>query len=157
MKNHSLNEIKKELQFLDAPKLIDLLLVISKYKKDNKELLAYLLFEAENEDIFLNTIKREMDQLFDEINPTNSYLAKKSLRKILKFTNKFIKFSGKKTAEIELLLHFYKNLNTGTLDFKNSVTLQNLQMRLSHKITKSISQLHEDLQYDYRKLFEQIH
>ena len=111
MKNHSLNEIKKELQFLDAPKLIDLLLVISKYKKDNKELLAYLLFEAENEDIFLNTIKREMDQLFDEINPTNSYLAKKSLRKILKFTNKFIKFSGKKTAEIELLLHFYKNLN----------------------------------------------
>ena len=48
MKFASLSEIRKELQMLPPKRLQELCLRIARYKKENKELLAFLLFEDDN-------------------------------------------------------------------------------------------------------------
>ena len=40
--------IKKELHHLSSDKLMELCLRLSRFKKENKELLTYLLFESHN-------------------------------------------------------------------------------------------------------------
>ena len=64
MKAASINEIKKELIELDSKTVQDLCMRLAKYKKENKELLTYLLFEAHDEAAFVNNVKTEMDELF---------------------------------------------------------------------------------------------
>ena len=43
MKAASLRDIKSELQFKSKDELMELCLLMTKFKKDNKELLTYLL------------------------------------------------------------------------------------------------------------------
>ena len=49
MKAFSLNELKNELSTLSPAKVLALCMRLAKYKKDNKELLTYLLFHAHDE------------------------------------------------------------------------------------------------------------
>ena len=46
---YGLQDIKKEIQHLRPEQLAELCLRLARYKKENKELLAYILFEADNE------------------------------------------------------------------------------------------------------------
>ena len=48
MKPEKLTGIKKELSGLSVQQLTDICLRLAKYKKDNKELLNYLLFDADD-------------------------------------------------------------------------------------------------------------
>ena len=48
MKAATLNEIKQELTNLPSTRVLDLCLRLGRFKKENKELLTYLLFEAHN-------------------------------------------------------------------------------------------------------------
>ena len=82
MKAASINEIKQELNMVAPARLLELCLRLAKYKKDNKELLSYLLFEAHDESAYIQSIKDEVDDQFAGINHSNAYFAKKSLRKI---------------------------------------------------------------------------
>ena len=50
MKTASIQELKQELQATSQTKLLDLCLRLAKFKKENKELLTYLLFEAHDEE-----------------------------------------------------------------------------------------------------------
>ncbi len=67
MKSASVSEIKKELQTLNQQQLINHCMRMVKYKKDNKELLNYLLFESSDEDVFVKNMKHDIDCLFEEI------------------------------------------------------------------------------------------
>ena len=49
MKAATVHEIKVELSTLKAAELVDLCLRLTKFKKENKELLTYLLFEGHDE------------------------------------------------------------------------------------------------------------
>ena len=93
---------------------------------------------------------------FTEINKTNLYFAKKSIRKILRTTGKYIKYTASKEMEIELLLHFCDTLNSSGIPFQKSTALANLYQAQLKKVSKIISALHEDLQYDYRKMLKQL-
>ena len=97
----------------------------------------------------IEAIKSEMDQQFIEINQSNIYFAKKSVRKIVRATNKFIRISGVKQTEVELLLHFCKQLVESGIPLNNSLALMNIYFRQMQKIKKVLHTLHEDLQYDY--------
>src|SRR4051794_29756433 len=97
-----IQEIKKELRTLDAASLQELCMRLAKYKKENKELLNYLLFEAHNERAYIENIKEELSELFKAVPCSNVYYIKKSLRKILRFANRQIKYSGIKQTELEL-------------------------------------------------------
>jgi hypothetical protein len=83
------------------------------------------------------------------INKSNIYFARKSVRKILKMTNKYIRFSGIKQTEVELLMYFCRKLIQSRLGMKESTALMKLFAAQMQKITKAISMLHEDLQFDY--------
>src|SRR4051812_46346301 len=106
MKAASIHEVKKELSELSPAKVKELCLRLAKYKKENKELLTYLLFEAHNERDYIENLKKEIDSLFEEINTDNLYYAKKGIRKTLRITNKFIRYSGIKETEVEVLIYF---------------------------------------------------
>jgi len=156
MKSATVFEIKDELQQLPPGKLVDLCLRLVKFKKENKELLTYLLFEAHDLDTYIGMVKTETTDEFSGINSSNLYFAKKSIRKILRNINKYIRYTGSKQAEIELLLFYCKTLNESGIPFKRSPALVNLYEGQLKKIKKAIETLHEDLQYDYNRELENL-
>ena len=76
---------------------------------------------------------------------------KKSIRKILRQTNKHIRYTGSKNMETELTLHFCGCLRNSGIDIKSSTALTKLYERQIARAQKLIAHFHEDLQYDYRK------
>ena len=101
LKAASLQEIKSELSALAVADLRKICLRLAKHKKENKELMSFLIFEAQDPETFTNKVKEEIDRLFPEINTSNLYLAKKGLRKILRIANKNIHIADKKENEAE--------------------------------------------------------
>ncbi len=156
MKAATINEIKQELNAVAPAKLLELCLRLAKYKKENKELLTYLLFEAHDEAAFIEMVKQDMEEQFAAINHSNLYFAKKSLRKILRITAKYIRHTGSKQAEVELLLHFCRTLVNSPIPIQKNTVLNNLYQFQLKKIAKVIDTLHEDLQYDYLKELEKL-
>lgn len=157
MKSGSLSEIKKELHELEPAKLAELCIALAKYKKDNKEYLDYLLFESHDKIGFVTQVKQEVDLQFAELNSgTNLYYAKKSLRKILRIINKYIKYIGDKAASVELHIYFCAKLKASKIPIEKSARLVNLKAGELKKIKVLIDSLHEDLQYDYLKDLEEI-
>ena len=156
MKVATINEIKQELNATAPAKLLELCIRLAKYKKENKELLTYLLFEAHDESAYIESIKREIDAQFADINQSNLYFAKKSLRKILRTTAKHIRHTGSKQAEVELLLYFCNRLLHSAIPIRKSTVLINLYQFQLKKIAKVIATLHEDLQYDYLKELKKL-
>ena len=110
MKPAGVKAIKEELKLRSREELIELCLNLSKFKKENKELLTYLLFEADDENYFIQGIKEEIKTQFEEVNRKSYYYVKKSIRKILRNTKKNIRYSKKKQTEVELILFFCKML-----------------------------------------------
>ena len=151
MKTASIAEIKKELSVIDKPRLISICLRLGKFKKENKELLTYLLYESENEDRYLVSIKDEVEHQFNIMNRRSIYYTKKSLRKILRYLDKTIRFSGIKESEVELRIHFCKLIKEANIPLWRSRVLSNMYDGQLKKIKKALSTLHEDLQYDYEE------
>jgi hypothetical protein len=115
-----------------------------------------LLFEAIDEKNYVDGIKKEIDEQFEGMNKSNSYYAKKTLRKILRFTNRFIKYSGSKQTEVDLLIYFCLKMKRSGLPIHSNTVLSNLYQRQTQKIKKSLSTLHEDLQFDYHDDLESL-
>ncbi|MBS1565469.1 MAG: hypothetical protein JST39_13850 [Bacteroidetes bacterium] len=151
MKTASVNEIKQALGAVPQAKLVQLCLRLAKFKKDNKELLTYLLFEADDETAYINSVKQEMDELFAGVNTSHVFFAKKTVRKILRVANKHIRYIGSAQAETELLLHFCSGLKATGLPLHKNTVLANLYQGQWKKMYKALESLHEDLQYDYMK------
>jgi hypothetical protein len=150
LKSASVNDIKKELHFLENSELITLCLQLTKYKKDNKEFLDYLLFHSNNLPEFTNSIKEEIDILMKEVSSySNLHNVKKGLRKILKLITKYSKYINSKATSVELLIHFCKQLKKSGIPYKNSQLLVNMYAMQLKKIEKLITELHEDYQMDY--------
>ena len=145
----SLSELKKELKLLDDHKLLDICLRLARHKKENKELLHYLLLEAENEAFYIQQVKDDIIDVLASVNTSSFFLAKKTIRKTLRLVTKQIRFSGKKETEVEVLIFFCEQLMTLDIQMKESKVLMNLFENQVKKIEKAISGLHEDLQYDY--------
>ncbi len=153
---YGLQDIKKEIQHLSNPQVVELCLRLARYKKENKELLAYLLFEADNEAAFIEKIKAEVGFMFSQL-PSQSYMAAKALRKILRLISKYTKFIGSKQAEIELLLNFCYNYLQYTDKRTSYKPLRLILVRQLEKIRGLIQKLDEDLQFDYTQDYNQLH
>ena len=156
MKAASVKDIKQELSSRSAKELLELCLRLSKFKKENKELLTYLLYESSNEATYIEGIKSEMDQAFLEINTKSYFYIKKSVRKILRNIKKYVRYSTKKETEVELLIYFCTELKNMSPSIHNNVTLQNIYNRQILSIKKTLQSLHEDLQYDFGKELEAL-
>jgi hypothetical protein len=149
MKAVTLKELKLELDNLSPNELRELCLRLSKFKKENKELLTYLLFESSDESSYINGIKEDMDFQFAQINRKSYYYIKKSVRKILSTTRKYIRYSKKKETEIELLIYFCIKLKKFSPSIYKSKALHNIYLRIIDSVVIKLASVHEDLQYDY--------
>ena len=156
MKSASLNELQKELINQPSKKLIELCLRLAKHKKENKELLTYLLFEADDEEAYIRGVKSEVDLQFSEMNKSNLYIAKKSIRKILRMINKFIKYSQQKQTDVELRIYYCRKLRESGIKIEKSPVLVNLYNNQLMKINAAVSKMHEDLQFDYKREVEEL-
>ena len=151
MRSSSIHEIKQELVSLKAAELNALCLRLARFKKDNKELLTYLLFESHDVEAYTESVKQNMSEAFKEVNTTNLYFTKKNLRRILRQINKHIKYTGNKQTEAILLIHFCTLLKTSGIPFQKSTALKNIYLQQLKKVNIVIATLHEDLQYDLVK------
>ena len=156
MKAATIHEIKLELNASSTARLTELCLRLAKLKKENKELLTYLLFEAHDEANYIREVKTEIDEQFNEINRSNLYFARKSLRKILRTTVKYIRNTGSKQAKAELLIYFCNKLSHSGIPMGKSTAISNLYQAQVTKISRVISTLHEDLQYDYLRELKKL-
>ena len=156
MTEKEIKELKQELKHLTNSELIDVCLKLSKFKKENKELLTYELFEASNEEGFITSVKSEADALFKTINTNSYFYIKKSVRKILRMLKTNIRYSKNKETEIELLLYFCQKMTEIRPSIKNSVVLKNIYAREKTAISKKMLLLHEDLQYDFNEALNKL-
>ncbi|APZ47881.1 hypothetical protein BW723_16965 [Polaribacter reichenbachii] len=156
MKAVTIKQLKDELSHKSADELKELCLHLSRFKKENKELLTYLLFESHNEEGYIQSIKDQMDEQFSDINTKSYFYIRKSVRKILSLTKKFIRYSKKKETETELLLYFCKKLKEMKPSINRSQRLQNVFDAQVRMINKAIEKLHEDLQYDYQLELDEL-
>lgn len=157
MKAVSLNELKKELQEIPAKQLVELCAALAKYKKDNKEFLSYLLFEAHNKPAFVAEIKIEITNHINELkNQPNLYYVKKGLRKLLRIIIKYSKYIGDKATSADLLICFCSNLKQSGIPYHKSQLIVNMYEQQLKKISALVSSLHEDLQMDYARDIENL-
>jgi len=156
MKAATVKELKTELNNCSQQELIQLCLRLSRFKKENKELLTYLLYEASDEDHYIQEVQQEITKEFGLINTSSYYYIKKSVRKIVRICKKYIRYSGKKETEVEILIHFCKELKKMRPSIKNNRVLSGIYDRQILSIKKIIPKLHEDLQYDYSLMVETV-
>jgi hypothetical protein len=149
MKAVTVKELRQELNNRAPKELLELCLRLSKFKKENKELLTYLLFESSDEALYIESVKREIDRQFEQVNKRSYYFIRKNVRKILLNIRKYIRYSPKKKTEIDLLIYFCVKLKKFTPSIQKNARLRNLYNGQIETIRKKVSFLHEDLQYDY--------
>ena len=156
MKSASLAQIRKELKTLSREEVAELCEKLIEYKRDNKELLNYLLFESVDEDAYVEAIKQDVSEAFSATNTSGFYLAKKSIRRALRIANKYIKYSDQPETELDVLLHFCEELKALDMNLKRSKVLVNLYERQLVKINDVYSDLHEDLQFEFKNRVEAV-
>lgn len=149
MKAVTIKELKQELENIPPKELRELCLRLSRFKKENKELLTYLLFESSDELSYVESVKKEIDLQFEQINKKSYYFIKKCVRRILRNIRKYIRYSQKKQTEVDLLIYFCAKLKKLSPSIQKNTGLRNLYARQIETIRKKVSCLHEDLQYDY--------
>lgn len=154
MKSASLAHIRKELKTLSREEVLELIDKLAKYKRDNKELLSYLLFDSFDEDAYVERIKDDVSEAFAATNTRGFYLAKKSIRRALRIANKYIKYSDVAETELDVLLHFCEEMKALDMNFKRSKVMLNLYERQLVKIQDIYSDLHEDLQFEFKARIE---
>jgi membrane-anchored protein YejM (alkaline phosphatase superfamily) len=157
MKAVSLSELKKELQEIPQKELIELCVTLAKYKKDNKEFLSYLLFEAHDKDTFVNEVKAEIDEQMTMLQAQpNLYFVKKGLRKMLRIITKYNKYINDKALSADLLIYFCSKLKHSGIPYYKSRLILNMYEQQLKKINTLINSLHEDLQQDYLRDLEKL-
>jgi len=156
MKAVTVKEISGELLNLSPKELRDLCLRLARFRKENKELMTYLLFEAADEEAYIESVKKEIDIQFGKVNRNSYYFIKKGVRRILVNTRKFIRYSHNKKTEIDLLIYFCTKLKKFTPSVKGNTALRNLYLKLVAEIRKKLGSLHEDLLYDYEMELEAL-
>lgn len=78
MAKPAIKNIKPELEQLTQKELVQICLRLAKYKKDNKELLDYLLFGSTDEEGYINEVKNELESYFEDVHAGNIFYAKKN-------------------------------------------------------------------------------
>jgi hypothetical protein len=157
MKAVSLNELKKELQEIPTKELVELCVTLAKYKKDNKEFLSYLLFEAHDKTSFINEVKAEIDEHMTLLqSQPNLYFVKKGLRKLLRAITKYNKYINDKALSVDLHIYFCSKLKQSGIPYNKSQLIVNMYEQQIKKINTLINSLHEDLQQDYLRDLENL-
>ena len=155
MRVEKLSDIKKELRSLNSDTLVEVCLRLAKYKKDNKELLSYLLYDVDSPLAYAEEVKSSLQISFDGLS-RSAYTSTKELRKILRLLSKHAKYTASKEVELELLLWFCTNFLEYADTRSSHKPLLTIFFRQLEKIKRILPKLHEDLQFDYSKSYNDV-
>jgi hypothetical protein len=156
MQAASVETIKAELRQLPPKEVLDLLLRLARFKKENKELLTYLLFESADEAGYIEQIKAEIKEELEKIDGLPAYQYKKQFRKIQRKINKPIKYTSSKTAAVELYMHMVNIINEKKKTIFIRAFLEKNLVQYISKIEKLLPGISDDLAHDIRRQLEQI-
>lgn len=152
-----LQEVKKELTELSQKELVELCLALAKYKKDNKEYLGFLLFEAHDKPAFIREVKNGIDLHFEElVKQPNLYYVKKGLRKQLRLLTKYSKYVGDKALSADMLIYFLQKLKRSGIPYHKNKLIVNLYAQQLKKINSLVNSFHEDLRADYTNDLDEL-
>lgn len=152
-----LQEVKKELTELSQKELVELCLALAKYKKDNKEYLGFLLFEAHDKLAFIREVKNGIDLHFEElVKQSNLYYVKKGLRKQLRLLTKYSKYVGDKALTADMLIYFLQKLKRSGIPYHKNKLIVNLYAQQLKKINSLVHSFHEDLRADYTNDLDEL-
>lgn len=156
MKSASISTLEKELHTLDKQDVVSICIQLAKYRKENKELLNFLLFESANRENYIERILVELEESFFTINRKSSYTTKKGLQKVVRLLNKHVKQNASPQAEIQLRTWFCQKVKKARIDLDMDQVISNLYYREVEKIKTVFFKLHEDLQGDFRSSLEEL-
>lgn len=155
MDTASIKQLKDTLSTLGREELTGLLLRMVKFKKENKELLTFLLYEAGDLDAYVYEISQEIKDEFENYRLKTAYYKRKGCRRILRILKKYIKYAADKEVEVRLLLA-YVSMVAESKTFIADRVIQKIAFRQLLLAEKSIVKLHEDLQYEYKLELEEL-
>lgn len=156
MKGASIAELRKELKQRSREELFEYCLTLARYKVESKELLTYLVFESDDENSYIESVKSYIDIEFATINTASYHYIKKSVRKILRQVKRYIRYSKQKETETSILLHFCECLADLEPNIFENTVLTNMYNKQKEMATKAMYKLHEDLQYDYKLILQEM-
>lgn len=149
MKAATISQLKKELVKLDHEELLDVCVRLAKFKVESKELLTYLLMKADDEIGYAEELCDEIDELLS----TPGKIHKKTLRKVVRWMNKCLRFSGDKETELQVRIHFCRRIKEKRISFGDCRVSENIYATQLKKIDKAIEKVHPDLQFDFKQRF----
>lgn len=147
MKAAKISELKKELAKLDYDDLFDVCVRLAKFKVESKELLTYLLTKAGDELGYADELCDEIDLNLSE----PGRIHKKTLRKLVRWMDKCLCFSGDKETELQVRIHFCRRIWDKRIRFGGCRVSENMYATQLRKISKAIEKVHPDLQFDYNQ------
>lgn len=146
MKAATISQLKKELVKLDHDDLLGVCIRMARFKVESKELLTYLLLKADDEIGYANELCQEIDELLS----VPGRIHKKTLRKVVRWMDKTLRFSGNKETELQVRIHFCQRIKDKRISFGNCRVSENMYATQFKKINKAIDKVHPDLQFDYK-------
>jgi hypothetical protein len=156
VKAATIDEIKKELQQLPPKKAVELVLRLARFKKENKELLSYLLFEAGDTAGYIQSIEIQIKEQLGELSSARSPDQKKGSRRILRLINRQAKYIGTKEAHVQML-HFFCVQFAEIFGYPNlSTPLTTIFLQQVNKISKLLAEVDEDLRHDYERWLQNL-
>ena len=75
---------------------------------------------------------------------------KKTLRKIIRWMNKCLRFSGNKETESQVRVHFCQALKQSETPFRKTKVMTNMYTGQLKKIHQALSKLHDDIRADFQ-------
>ena len=151
-----IKNIKEELQQLSHKELLDFSLRILKYKKENKELAYYLLFEKQDEDGYAQKIINILKDELTTINFSRTFFARKGFKRVNRLAAKYLKYSGDTESAIKVYLFLAKEIAAAGKIYRLTSLTGKLVEQHNLRTKKMIASLHEDLQFDYENLINNI-
>ncbi len=150
-----LSDLKKELSELSKPDLIKLCLRVAKLKRENKELLAYLIFDADDPLFYAQKLKPELVDIFT-LPFQHPYYLTKSIRKSLRIVSKYYRFTSNKQGETELLLYLVEQFHEHwRAEFKYQA-LAKVIFRCLDKAQSNLKRIDEDYRADFEQPLQKL-
>jgi hypothetical protein len=149
MKPATLPQLQKELSHMSQQELLSICIKLAKYKKENKELLNFLIYGAHDRKEYFSGVKESLEESFSQINRSSAYTTKKGLQKMVRLITKHVRQSASLQTELELRLWFCMRIRQARINLDASQVTSNLFYREIERIKVVAAKLHEDVRADY--------